>query len=235
MMGQLGIERLCEPSEEADSYGSPQERLGEHLMVFYWRGKLVLDQPESILVRFFEKASPSVRGAAMRFVGQSVKDTEGDIKAEILGRIIKLWETRLEEAKDAQDTESYTAELKAFGSWFVSAKFDDEWAIKQLLDALQLVQETEPAHLVVERLAVVAEKMPLEAVQCLEHMAKGDHEGWKIHGWIEEAKTILSHAMESGGRAAETAVNLIHYLGSRGHLQFRPLLKSHLGSRGSDP
>lgn len=224
----LAVERLGDGEQNDDSYTDVQKQLAKHLMVFYWRGKLSLDDPDGLLAKLFEKATPQFRGAALRFVGQSVRDEKSDIKPEILERMIRLWERRLEVTKNTQDPSAFAPEMESFGWWFASGKFDDAWAIKQLLEALKLVQKTDPNHLVVDRLTEVSEKFRLESVQCLELLAKGDREGWKIHGWIEEAKTILSHAMQSGGSAAESAEHLIHYLGSRGYLQFRPLLQGHL-------
>lgn len=222
----LAIDRLSEEDEETDSYADPQARLGEHLMVFFWRGKLDLDQPGSFFVRFFEKASPLVRESALRFVGRSLQNTTGDVPPAILDRLKALWKKRLGEAQGAQDIQLFIPEMRSFGWWFVSDKFDDQWAIEQLVEALRCAQITDPNHLVVERLAVISKNMPFEAVQCLELIIRGDQEGWEIHGWIEEAKTILFHAIETGGETAELAKDLVHYLGSRGYLQFRPLLQN---------
>ncbi|MDY6950502.1 MAG: hypothetical protein SWE60_03245 [Thermodesulfobacteriota bacterium] len=221
----LAIERLGEPSEETDSYASPQERLGEHLMVFYWRGKLSLDDPEGLLPTFWERASPVVRGRAIEFVGRSLQNTKGHLPVDIEKRLKQLWEMRLGEAKSVGDIKKSLPEMKAFGWWFVSTKFDNKWSLKQLFEAVNLSKKTGPSHRVVERLAAISEEMPLEAAQCLEQLVKGDRDGWKIHGWIEESKAILSNALQCGGKPAELARALIHHLGSRGYLQFRPLLK----------
>ncbi|MDY6839427.1 MAG: hypothetical protein SWH78_15790 [Thermodesulfobacteriota bacterium] len=226
----LAIDRLDEPSEETDEYESPQVRLGQHLMVFYWRGRLSLDEPNGFLSRFWEKASPAVRGSALEFVGRSLRNTEGDVATEVLDCLKQLWKTRFSEAQTASNRQENLSEMRAFGSWFASGKIDDEWAIKQLLETLRLMKKTDPVHLVVDRLAAISEKMPLEAVQCLEYLAKGDEEGWSIHGWIEEAQTILSNALQCGGKPAELARALIHHLGSRGYLQFRPLLNERFNA-----
>lgn len=117
------------------------------------------------------------------------------------------------------------AELAAFGSWFVSAKFDSEWSIQQLKEALELSGSIEVDHLVVERLAEVAPSMPARAVHCLSLMVEGDKKGWLLPGWLEHARTILAAALESADEAAQgRATELIHRLGARGYLQFRDLL-----------
>ena len=226
----LAIDRLTERNDETDSYTDPQVGLSDHLMAFYWRGKVDLSKPESLLNRFWEKASPIVKGKALEFVGRSLKDTKGVLPVKILDRLKQLWEKRLGAARSAPDIEVFLPELEAFGWWFASGKFEDTWSIKQLLKALKLGQKTDPDHLVIEWLVAISKEMPKEAVQCLEYLAKGDKEGWNIQGWIEEASTILSHAIQAGGETADLAENLIHYLGSRGYWEFRTLLGREAGS-----
>lgn len=221
----LAIERLGEVDKEIDHLMNPESRLGEHLLVFYWRGKFDLNHPESLLVRFWEKASPSVRGWVIQFVGRSLKNDKGSVPTVVIKRLEVLWERSLSEAKNASDKKSFLPEMVAFGWWFASEKFHDKWAMEQLLEALRITQKTDRDHLVVERLSVISERMPMEAVQCLEYLVKGDKEGWKIHGWRDKAKMVLSNALQAQGSAAEMAEDLIHYLGRRGYLEFRTLLR----------
>ncbi len=68
----------------------------------------------------------------------------------------------------------------------------------------------------------VAQKMPKETVECLELIVKGDKEGWSTHGFRDEAKLILVRALKT--EASISAENVIHYLGSRGYLDFRTML-----------
>ena len=84
--------------------------------------------------------------------------------------------------------------------------------MKRLLESVAFTKKTDPDYRVVERLAELSEKMPLEAVQCLKHLCEGDKEGWEMHGWKKYAKTILGTALKSEGEIAEAAENLIHYL-----------------------
>ena len=147
------------------------------------------------------------------------------VSTEVIERLRNLWETRLSEVRSSPDQRELADEIGHFGWWFASAKFDDGWAIKQLVEALQVAGRAEPDHLVVERLAAVSKKMPLEAVQCLDYLVKGDEKGWKLHGWLEGAKAILINALDSGGDANDIAEDLIHFIGSRGFLEFRSLLR----------
>jgi hypothetical protein len=60
---------LASSAFEGDS--KPAENLGKHLLIFYWHGRLALD--DSMLVRFFEVASDEVRSQVLANVGQDLR------------------------------------------------------------------------------------------------------------------------------------------------------------------
>lgn len=195
-------------------------------MVLYWRGKLSLDESDGLLARFYAKASDALCGHAFSVEGRRLREAPETIPSEILDRLKTLWERRLAVAQAARPPASHAAELAAFGWWFTSAKFDDAWAIAQLIEVLKLVGKVEPDHMVVERLSLLAADMPRQAVGCLRLMIEGDKEGWGILGWREHARTILASAIQStDAETRQAAVDLVHRLGARGHLEFRDLLQ----------
>jgi hypothetical protein len=217
----LSVERLEESQEERSRV---TEGLAEHLMTFYWRGKISLDDPNGLINRFWIKASNRARGYAMEFLGESLRNTKETIAPEILMRLKSYWERRLEAAKEAPDLCKF--EMAAFGHWFVSGKFEDDWAIQQLESALNIAGETYPDDVVVEQLATLALTTPLEAIHCLEAIVEGDKEGWLIYGWEDHARAILNTALQSINKKAMVAAeDLVHYMGSRGYLKFRDLLQ----------
>jgi len=218
---RLAVDRIGGRRDDTRWLAAPDEKLAEHLMVFYWRGKLSLDDP--LFALFWEKALDAVKAHALAFVGRAFKQTEGDIPAETLDRLKQLWERRLAAAKKAQRPSDFEKEIAAFGWWFVSGKFDAEWVIAQLAEALQIVGKAEPDHMVVEKLAEIVETYPLEAVKSLKVIVEGDREGWGIYGWREYARNILRVALQDV-TAKQKAEDLIQYLGSRGYLEFRDLL-----------
>jgi hypothetical protein len=219
----FAVEHLGEHKDEKRGLAEPDKRLAAHLMTFYWRGKIDLDNPNGHLNKFWLKGSDKLKGYALSFVGQALRQTRDTIPSEIVSRLKRLWENRLAAAKCAPAPDSHNDELAAFGWWFVSEKFDDQWAIAHLMEALKIAGKTDPDHLVVERLAALAHGRSLETVQCLEAIVKGDRAGWAIYSWREEARTILAVALQdSKTRAA--AENIIDYLGSRGYFEFRDLL-----------
>jgi hypothetical protein len=154
-----------------------------------------------------------------------MRNSGGEVVDRILDRLMKLWEWRLDEATKSQATDEYRKELSAFGWWFASGSFEEGWAIAQLEGALSLGGKIEADHLVAERLVVLSNKFPREAVVCMRHMVESDKDGWGIIGWREEARGAITKALASGDAAARGAgEDLVNYLGTRGHLEFRNLL-----------
>ena len=224
---KLAVDSLTAVKEPKDDIERPNVRLAEHLMVFYWQGTLDLEGGEGLLREFWKIAPSDIRGQAIDYVGRSLSNTEEEVPSDILKRLKDLWEWRLSEFESSPDITVHFPELESFGWWFASGKFDDPWAMKQLLESLAFAKKTDPDYRVVERLAELSEKMPLEAVQCLKHLCEGDKESWEMHVWKKYAKTILGNALKGKGEEAEAAENLIHYLGSRGWIEFGELLKSN--------
>jgi hypothetical protein len=215
------VEHIGRTSAKERGLTSPDERLAEHLMVYYWRGKVDLTDADSLLQRFYEKASPELRKCALGFVGRSLEKTEEEVPPAILDRLRALWEARVDAVR-ASDGEEDGRELSAFGSWFRSGKFDETWAFEQLKVALSLAERIGHDFMVVERLAELAEEHPLEAVDCLRAIAEGQTEPWGIMGFRDEAREILKAALSSADSAARNAAtDLVHRLGAMGHLDFR--------------
>jgi len=218
----FAVEHMDLSEEKQRSPGDPDDQLAQHLMAFYWWGKIELDDP--LLAGFWGQAPSSLRKDALGFIGRSLRGTKGKISPEILGRLKHLWEERLDLAK--QSPEYHKSELSAFGWWFISRKFEDEWAISQLLDVLSTAGKVERDHSVIEQLVALVDRMPLQCILCLRAIAEGDRERWRIYMAREHVRTILSAALHSSdNEAVKEARKLINYLGSRGYLEFGDLLK----------
>ena len=217
---RYAVEHISETPTKEGHLAEPDEQLAEHLMALYWRGKLDYERSSDLLRRFYEKAPEKLRRHAIEFVGRSLKNTY-DVPSEILERLKRFWQWRVEEAAGT----SQAGELVAFGWWFVSGKFNDAWAVEQLRTALELTGKVKPDFIVAEHLAKLASNMPREAVECLRLTVEGDKDNLAIHGWREHARTILERALASSDRQTHDAgENLVHELGARGHLSFRDLL-----------
>ena len=203
---------------------SPAERLAEHLMAFYWHGQIDLKQRDSLLEKFYEKASILVKARALEFLGRSLCDTKETIKPEVLARLRQLFEYRLQVIRDGS-SESASGELVPFGWWFSSQRFEDNWAIARLKEVLELAGMVEPDHMVVENLASLADRKPLESVDCLRLMVRGAKEHWRIYHWREKARIILSTALHvADAEPRQAATDLVNQLGALGFFEFRDLL-----------
>lgn len=220
---QLGTPGTTRPASDSTT----ATQLVQHLMVLYWNGKLPLEDETGLLARFFEKGTDALRGEALQFLGQNLGRPDERLSGEISVRLEKLWEWRLATITASGTPINHTAELAAFGWWFISQKFDDAWAMSQLLVALVLVLKAEPDYHVVERLVTVAETMPLEAVQCLTLMVQGDKEGWEIGSWRDDSRKILAIAITSGNSASrQAAIDLVNRLAARGMPDYKDLLQA---------
>jgi hypothetical protein len=199
----------------------PDDRLAAHVMTLYWHGAIQLDDP--LLQAFFSRAPDEVRASALRFIGTSLRDAEATPDEDVLERLRLLWEARLPYAR--KDPETHRKEMAAFGWWVISAKLDDAWTLGQLREATVVGGDIDIANLVVRRLANLVAVAPAAVIESLEHMAQSDREGWKIYGWREDARTILSAVIAGGdSEARAAAVGLVHRLGARGFQEFRDLL-----------
>ena len=130
------VDRLAEPALGTQRY-DPRQRLAEHVLTFYWRGKISLTEEDSLVNRFFATSPAVLRAHAIRFVGHSLRSTEEELEPTLVERLTKLWERRLAVAQAAGSRESFVDEIAEFGWWFASGKFDDDWAIHQLRQVLE--------------------------------------------------------------------------------------------------
>jgi len=191
------IDRIGTTSGKKSYSNDPDDRLAEHLMILYARGQIGFDDKDGLFAHFWKKAPGDVRGHAIWVVGRDFNEIDEEIPSEVLERLKALWSERINEARDAESKAPYTSELSAFGGWFASTKFDDQWAITQLRDALKLVGSTEPYHRVLERLATLALSMPAIAVECLGLMVEGDKKRRYAYSWHEHMRAILEAALDS--------------------------------------
>jgi len=214
------VARISQHEDRFRYLAHPDVRLAEHLMVFYWRGKVDLKDP--LFVSFWEKASDSLRAHAIEFIGRSLKYTDEPIPNEIIEQLQKLWSERFSQAK--RYPAKHEREVAVFGWWFVSGKFDIDWSVTMLLKALKLVPKTEPADMVIERLSEIAETYPLKSGECLRRIAEEDKEGWLLYTNEETIRKVLQFGL-ANPNARRRAEELINYLGSRGFHNYRDLLR----------
>ncbi len=217
------IKRVGEVPGEKKSLFHPDERLAEHLMILYWRGKLHLDDP--LLTEFYARAPISLKAHSIDFVGRSFRNDNVRVEVSVIHRLLELWQKRMEDLQKETALDRYE-EIVPFGWWFVSGKFDQTWALEQLKDTLRLAGEVKPDHMVVEQLASIAKELPFDAVECLALLLKDDKKPYHHTEWRQHARIILAAALQGPHRDAQRiATELIHKLGTRREFwEFRDLL-----------
>jgi hypothetical protein len=222
---RYNVELLAKKRKVDVSRFDQESKLAQHLIVYFMWGVLDEQNLENLLNQFFENADDELRRQAINFAGDCIRDYVEEDREIVRRRLLELWLER-RAAVDAAATErSFAKELSAFGSWFVSGAFDEEWAIQQLTWALRISGKSEPDDLVMRKLSETPDSFLDSSLTCLKAMIEGDERGWAIHSWHEEAETILRRCLVSGDAALEEkARNLTHWLGAKGYSDFRKLI-----------
>lgn len=201
----------------------PEERLGQHLLIFYLKDRLAIDDP--MIVRFFENTDDHARAKVTADVGQDLRRITGPYDEDMAERNRSLWDWRIRTAESGR-AEDCREEMTSFGWTFASGKLGDDWGLLRLETVLLMTGQAELDHLVAERLAVVASADPLSSLRCFGLMVDGAKESWQIQHWAPSLEAVLQAGLTSGDRNASEAANaLINKLAARGFLHFAKILE----------
>ena len=204
-----------------------QGYLAERLMRLYVGGHLELE--DVLLEQFFDVARDELRGRAIRYVGELLKQCIApEYHPTEFERCRKLWEKRLCCIKEKHPKGNAKDELGAFGNWFTSGKvghgeFSTEWALEQLEPALNLGGKPERPPEVIEALERVS-VIDARVVRCIEFLLDGNSAGQLARYKVRELRAIFQHALQEDESTAEVTRALINRLLSRGIAVFRDLL-----------
>ena len=217
------IEQIGKAQGKMQGPSGSDHLLAEHLMVFYWWGKLRFGAEDHLLDNFYAAAPDRLLGHAMWFVGRSVSGWDAKNPHEAIARLQELIESRLETARFATSADDCRQELSGFGWWFTTGKFDEQWELATLLSVLQLTKKVANDMDVVKRLAELCPKYPEDCVACLRLMIEGDQDRMLLVGVERETEELLTHALSSPAAAA-SARRVTEELIARGHFRYRRLL-----------
>ncbi len=201
---------------------NPDERLGNHLLLFYREEALELD--DALLKGFFEKADANLRYSVMADVVRQIQEVAKENRETVVERLRDLWEWRSHETLDEKAEEHH--ELSSFGWWFLKDVFPPEWRLQQLLATQQNDIELQLGSRVLETMIELSEEYVALVLNCLEAIVRSPANGeWIIYD--DHVKEILRIALGSDDKALlDQAENLVHYIGSLGFLSFRDLLEA---------
>lgn len=206
-----GVELVGRFAERPENTVSPENRLAEHLMVYYLRGKLALDR-NGLVGRFFADAPDALRYHALAFIGRSLKNQQGMLPRDVAMRIQALWERRLQEATASGGVTGYEKELSAIGWWFASGKLETSWSVKQLMKVLEQGVTVEPATAVIARLKELEPSFAGTKVKALAQILAREQDSVNLVAWTEDARAILNEAIGSADDSARAvALDLLSF------------------------
>jgi hypothetical protein len=217
------IRELEFDSDERWLSAQPEERLVWHLMALFLRGKLDPEEPEGLLAQFYDVAPDELRGDAVDFLTRHLRHPEVVVSEELLTRLRALWEIRLRSLSEVAP-DHRARELGAFAELFATGKFDQQWALEQLHEAVASDGRVDLDRTVIDYLTDRASDMPLLVVRCLEGLIEGVREDWRIFVTRDAILKILTASAQSAdGDAQRAAREVANRLVARGYSDFQNL------------
>ena len=200
-------------TEQAD------QKLGEHLVTFYWRGTL----PTAMLDRWFEVADDDLAAHSMNYIGRALRNTTDDVSPAVAQRIRDLWDTRIGVILDEPD--SHAREASSFAFTFASAKLDEDWSLSRLETTLRSGSPGRLGREPIEHLSRIAARKPATAARLTLQMLENAANHWDHIGWREQVRAVLLATIDANDvETAEHRNAIIDYYVARGHYEFRELI-----------
>ena len=225
------IEQLPNQNSNSHEQSEANRALSSHLLDLFWVEVINLDEPDTLIERFFANASIHARGEFIRNIAWKLlygtrEPYNIEINHELRQRLQKFLDWRIAKAKELNFSDDIS-DLRYFSWWFASGKLDNQWAISKLIEVLELLGTVEYCdNEFLNHLKSLAIEMPKEAVQCLSLMASGNKASeWFSSDPSENYCSILQTALESGDETSQKQVEvLINQLVARNLGDYRNLL-----------
>ncbi len=219
------IAQLGTITDKKDLEARSVECLAEELVLFFWYGELELEDPNGLLSLFYKEAPCSLRTHATETVGKMLQNSENDVPVEVIERLQCLWASRLRATREADEQSLYGDELAAFGWWFASGRFEENWALDRLIESIELGGNIDENSSVVERLARLAPHLPDQVARTL-YLIVESADYLRVYSYADDATKVLGTLLASGNEEAiEQARRTIDRLLSLGHRDFRELIE----------
>lgn len=217
---QLGVALSTE-----GPFGDSADDLAEHLMTYYWWGRIDLRPENSLVKEFFQRASDKLRASAIRFIGWSFWRADEEIPHDVIARLVLLWNWRMEQIRSAQAADEFKEELPEFGWWVTCGKFPHEWVLTHLREVIRLAGRINMQGDAFESMANDMDTYPDLVLDCLEAIldASTEWDEWKLSPIVKPAQQILGAALENESMHAR-ALALANKFGSKDYItEFRDL------------
>lgn len=222
MMAAIGLEDQLAQGWRNNS--EPVQRIGEWAINALIYGHKTADDP--LVQAFFTTASADVRGDSLGSIAWSFFRAK-EVDDAIRDRFGALWDERLQHVKDHPEDHR---ELKGFYWCAKSGRFDPEWWLPRLRQALEIEPSIAAERLMIgKELARASLIDPANALAVLKLLLEGRDEGGMVSFDLTRhaVPVVIASAMstEDDGLvvAAEAYMN---ELGAKGHLQLEAEVKA---------
>jgi hypothetical protein len=217
----FAVGRLQDATEE-ERKKMGETGLGQHLVSYYWRG-IGGEGTRDLLLSYFDLCTPTAAAHALWSLGGGLDGSE-PISPQTLAALTRLW-------ADLHAHSSRWPELKRrevyrqFGRWFMSGRFDEQWALHELKCAIEIGAGILDVEGVLGRLATVCADHPREVADILEPLLKDDRQLWQPLLWQAQVETVLRALLNSADASARVhAEKIVDLLVQNGALFARGLL-----------
>ncbi len=218
----LAVSKLSIKGETTELSRSTQ-RLIEHIMQYYWHGKISLAN-DGIIDLFMSVQNQKAHSHAISYIGRTLGISTESLSAPVVGRLKQLWNQWVMCGEIMGETD----ELRSFGWWISAGGFEEEWSILQLEKTLRLTKgQVEDVYRVIGFLVKVAHKYPVLVIECLSSLLENDPKMDMYLFRENKVYVILGVIINSDVPEAKTrAITCVHRLGARGHKIFGELLSA---------
>ncbi len=197
-----------------------EAKLAEHVLGLYIIGLIQIDS--ELLRLFLSRSRPSLRRYMLFLAGRDLQSLSGGMREETADRLMTLWKVQRHAVESGRQP---AEDLRPFGWWFASGRLPDRWSLSQLDFVIERGVLPEPDHLVLERLATLAQSQPRESVMALRRMLRLLPNSWTVMMWSESARAIATAGMRSNDTHTESLTRaLVNELGQAGLTELRDVL-----------
>jgi len=212
---ESAVERIGTYNPDVRHFADPDQKLGEHLIQLYVLG-IFGDTPSGLLEDYFKRATPEDRRHALDFMGRGLG--KGELPPEVRARLQVLIDHRLATLQEGEDA----TELSAFGDWFASRQFSDDWSYHTLKESLRRGANLGYSKEAYQRLRDDTGQRGQDVLDCLETLIESA-EPWQLEYHKDSIRAILATAKNQRDHQPQ-AVRIVNRLIAKGYNSYQDLL-----------
>ncbi len=200
---------------------SLEQKMAEHIVIMYlWK---YVELQDKLFVDFWVKASDSLRGYTIEFIGRVLRKDESGSR-EYIERLVQMWNYRVSVVESALDKTVFHEEISNFSWWFVSGQFEKTWILNQFLYSLNYGSKVRAHTMIADQLVEKVDENPLEVLDILVKILDQKESNWMILGSKNDIFTILRKTLNhSDTNINQKVKGLISKLLARGYSEYNAL------------